>query len=259
MGNVHHSALALRVEEACLNGWPSLREVVFQGWLLRFADGYTRRSNSVNPLWGDHSDLTERIRYCETLYTAQGLPTVFRIPSWVNPDLSDALDECGYGPVEDETRVLYMDLNHQEFSASGGVHLQEATPTGSWLQTLSDLQGQSEHSRITHQRILEALCIPAVFAGARTDDGELAALAFGAVYNSIVCVNSVITDPSFQRRGLARSVLSAVLTWARDSTGATGACVPVVASNLPAVALYERLGFRHEVHRYHYRRRTSAA
>ncbi|MBM6579656.1 hypothetical protein ILT44_05645 [Microvirga sp. BT689] len=50
MNSLPDIRLAKRIEEACLNGWPALREVVFDGWLIRLADGHTRRANSVNLL-----------------------------------------------------------------------------------------------------------------------------------------------------------------------------------------------------------------
>src|SRR5438132_10736744 len=44
------SALQWRVEEACLNAWPALREVLLDGWLLRFSEGLTRASVITMPL-----------------------------------------------------------------------------------------------------------------------------------------------------------------------------------------------------------------
>ncbi|HEX7966873.1 MAG TPA: GNAT family N-acetyltransferase [Stellaceae bacterium] len=67
-----------------------------------------------------------------------------------------------------------------------------------------------------------------------------------------LCVNSV-TDAACRRQGLSYRTISALLVWARRRR-ASDACVPVVATNAPAVALYERLGFRTEMYRYHYRR-----
>ena len=45
--DLHHmvteGALSWRIEETCFNAFPSLRQVLFGNWLLRFADGVTRR------------------------------------------------------------------------------------------------------------------------------------------------------------------------------------------------------------------------
>jgi N-acetylglutamate synthase len=248
------SPIVQSVQEAALNGWPALRELVFDGWLLRFSDGYTRRANSVHPLSPGMHSLDEKIRYCEAIYAAQGLPALFCIPSTAPPSLGHALDQRGYGPPEDETRLLHMNLAGEVPLPPEGVELEEGLPGDAWLRTLARLQGQGEAARNTHRKILEALAIPVVFASVPVGDGRLGAMAFGAVHHGMVCVNSVATDPGFRRRGLAHRAISGVLAWAHRH-GATGACVPVVAENDPAVGLYEGLGFRDEIYRYHYRRR----
>jgi hypothetical protein len=38
-------------EELTINTWPSLQTCCYDGWILRFARGYTRRANSVYPLY----------------------------------------------------------------------------------------------------------------------------------------------------------------------------------------------------------------
>ena len=49
------------------------------------------------------------------------------------------------------------------------------------------------------------------------------------------------------------AVHRAVLRWAAERQEATGACLQVLADNLPALALYRRFGFTTELSRYHYR------
>ena len=89
-------SLALQVEEAYLNAWPAFRQVLLDGWLLRFSDGLTRRANSVNPICPGSNDLQEKIALCERLYRAQKLPTIFRLPAIMEPDLDSVLERRGY-------------------------------------------------------------------------------------------------------------------------------------------------------------------
>lgn len=61
---------------------------------------------------------------------------------------------------------------------------------------------------------------------------------------------SVEVDPDRRRQGLGLRVMSALLGWGAE-LGATAAYLQVLGDNVPALALYERLGFV-EHHRYRY-------
>src|ERR1700730_8536950 len=102
--------LEWRVEETCLNAWPALRQVLLDGWVLRFSEGLTRRANSANPLRADYRGIDALIPACEALYRRQLLPTIFRLPSIIDPDLDERLDALGYG-CEGESCVLYGDID----------------------------------------------------------------------------------------------------------------------------------------------------
>ncbi|HEX9490336.1 MAG TPA: GNAT family N-acetyltransferase [Stellaceae bacterium] len=250
------AALAHRVEEACLKGWPALQQIWFDGWLLRFAEGHTRRANSVNPSRPSRRGLREKIAYCEAAYRAQGLPVIFRISALAEHGLDERLGALGYGAREDETCVVYRRLAAGGELTGNDAYVAENAPSEQWLEAHACCTGNGETVQRVQRRILQALSVPAVFTAARGEEGRLASLAFGAVHDKLVCINLVVTDPALRRRGLARRAVTAVLTWARDQAGADGACLAVVADNLPARALYRQLGFDTELYRYHYRHRA---
>jgi hypothetical protein len=41
------------IEELSMNAWPSIQTVLLDGWILRMSNGYTKRANSVNPLYSE--------------------------------------------------------------------------------------------------------------------------------------------------------------------------------------------------------------
>ena len=246
--------LARQVEETCMNAWPALKEVHYDGWLIRLANGATRRTNSVNVVGKGRRPLAEKIAYCESIYRAHGRPPYFRILSHADPALDRMLDTRGYR-AEDETCTLYMNFRRRKPPAPApaiATEVHEGRPTAAWLAA------HRVHSRRTPQEaaalhaVLDAIAVPAFFAEARGEGGEIASVAFCGIHEKMACVQWVVTAPEQRRSGLSHATLSALLTRAA-AAGATGACLQVVAANAPAIALYERLGFAAELYRYHYR------
>lgn len=253
--------LARRAEEAGLNALPAPRQVLLDGWLLRFADGCTRRANSVNPLCpGGALDIGVRIRRCAALYAAQGQPCLFRALSFQPPGLDAALDAHGYASPEGETRILFRlglpDLGLDGDGADGpDVELAEGQPGAEWLDAQARIAGDTARVASARRAMLAGLAIPAAFGAVRLGGpgAPLVSLAYAAVHDDLACINMVATDPAARRRGLSRRVLLRLLAWAREA-GAEGACLQVAADNTAAIPLYEGLGFRTELYRYHYRR-----
>jgi GNAT superfamily N-acetyltransferase len=83
-----------------------------------------------------------------------------------------------------------------------------------------------------------------VFAHVRDTDGELLAVARGAVSgpDRWLGVSLVQTTPAARRRGLGGHVVRGLAHWA-SQRGANRAYLQVEERNTPAVALYGRLGF----------------
>jgi N-acetylglutamate synthase len=241
--------LAWRVEETCLNAWPALRQVLLGGWVLRFSGGLTRRANSANPLGVRGPDADDLIASCEGLYRHHRLPTIFRLPSIINPGIDARLAAQRYSS-EGLSLVLHADIGAVPAIRDPDVQLL-SRPTPQWLAAMAQLQRHTKRQAGLYRRIIGRLAIPAAFA-IRSDESGIAALAYGAIQDGLICYESVVTDPSRQRRGYARQVIGSLAAWAADR-GVRGACLEVEAANAPARALYEGLGFA-ELYRYHYRR-----
>jgi hypothetical protein len=62
-----------QIEEASLNAWPALNNLLFDGWILRFANGYTKRANSVTPVYPGELDVEMKIDFCAQQYSRRGL------------------------------------------------------------------------------------------------------------------------------------------------------------------------------------------
>jgi ribosomal protein S18 acetylase RimI-like enzyme len=244
-------ALKWRVEEACRNAWPALREVLLDGWLLRFSEGLTRRANSANPL---RPVVQADLAGCEMLYRRLGLPTIFRVTTLVDSPVDQQLAGAGY-TREGESCVLYGLLDGIEAARDKDVGL-VSNPTPKWFTAMAALQNHSPQQAMTYRRVLGQIAVPAAFA-ALSVEGEIAALAYGAVHNGLLCFESVITGSRWRRRGYSRRVLGSLAAWAREN-GAEGACLETEASNSTALALYDAIGLRSELYRYHYRREPPA-
>ena len=241
--------LARRIEEASLNAWPALRQVLYDGWVVRLANGYTKRANSVTPLYHSALGIDEKIARCERLYREWGLPPIFRLTSPAcPPGLDEALAARGYRVV-DPTLVLHLDL-------SGGVPPPPSAPLRhasleEWLRTYTRLSGARAENEAKHAQILSALAFPALYACIDGAGGEPAACGLAVWEGDLVGLFDLVTDPTQRRRGYGTALLSGMLHWAKDA-GARQAYLQVVRDNGPARAMYDRLGFR-EAYHYWYR------
>lgn len=68
----------IQIEIAGLSAWPAFKQVDDNGWISRFADGYTKRSNSVTILRPGADSFEDRILHYEHLYNSKGQPCILR-------------------------------------------------------------------------------------------------------------------------------------------------------------------------------------
>jgi N-acetylglutamate synthase len=237
------------IEEFTLNAWPALRQVLLDGWVLRFADGYTRRSNSVNPLYPGTDDVREKVPACEKVYQSVGLPTTFKLtPDSIPAGLDRLLVERGYREAAGAS-VQLCDLGDAPVADSAGTLRVWDAPSDEWLDAFASFNSVGPRHRETLRSIIAAI-IPARLLIAVVEAGAIIACGLGVAQPPFVGLFDIVTQPDRRNRGIGSYVVSSLLRWGREQ-GATVGCLQVMLDNPPAWALYARLGFG-EAYRYTY-------
>jgi len=214
--------------------------MLYDGWVLRFSKGYTKRANSVNPLSVSSIKVDEKIRVCEDLYAAQGLPSIFRITPFASPsNLDRVLARRSYIKV-DPTLVMHRSLRQNDLPDPAG--LREEQPDD-WIGLFCRLTGSPVEQHATHAEILRAIPSKRILASLDVS-GQGVACGVGVLESNYFGLFDLVTDPQQRNKGYGTTLVSSLLRWGQDH-GAAYAYLQVVEKNTPARHLYTKLGFCH--------------
>lgn len=244
------------IEESTLNAWPALQQVLYDGWVLRFSGGYTKRANSANPVYASVLPLEEKIAVCEARYAAQGLPAIFRLTSLAAPpELDTLLEQRGYTVVE-PTLVLHRPLDNLQTPSLPQGCTVTALPLDDWLAVFCDLQGAALRDHATHRRMLQQIMGQCYYAVLRAGD-EPVACGLAVVEGAFGGVFDLVTTPAQRNRGYGAALVGDLLGWMRNAS-AQWAYLAVVRANAPARHVYEAKWAFTEAYHYHYRVQQSS-
>ena len=241
---------ARRIEEISLNAWPALQQVLFDGWILRFSRGYTKRANSVNALYNSTLDIAHKVEACEELYSARGLRPTFRLTPFSSPpELDRVLAGRGYDILH-PTIVLHRSLEEDDNQAAGPVEMHHEE-LDDWMAIFCRLQNSSAAAHSTHREILATIAGGTYLASLAGADGQRVACGLGVLEGDAVGLFDLITDPAERGRGYGTRLVAGILRWSHER-GARHAYLQVIEANRPAQKIYAKFGFQ-EAYRYWYR------
>ena len=245
-----------RLEEFSLNAWPALSEVGHDGWRLRFADGYTGRSNSVQVLEHGTLDVREKIRFCEEEYARREIPLLFKMTAAARPEgLDGVLEGLGYRAFNHTSVQVAALPGALPGGAAEGPTRQSERLYEAWLSALLAFRPIPERQVPTLRAILGAIALPTYFA-LLVEEERPVACGLGVLEREWVGLFDIVTRPDARRRGHATQIVRSILNWARGR-GATHAYLQVMRENEPAIRLYDKLGFC-DTYSYWYRSRPKA-
>jgi GNAT superfamily N-acetyltransferase len=230
------SAERIQMERAHVRAWPALHTASIDGWLWRASGGGSQRANSVSTIDFIGNDLAAAIDDVESRYRALAAPARFHTFDETSPTaLPDALRGRNYSAGE---TTVTMFKRPAPIAAPANVEIQD-TAWDEWLDVYMDAITESRRS--TNRRILASVPTQSAFFACRAN-GRIISTALCVIGLGCAVVECVATRQDARRQSGAASVMTALLAWAvRQHADLIG--LQVVATNTPAIRLYQTLGF----------------
>ena len=244
---------ARRLEELSLNASGAFQSLVYDGWLLGFRPGPTKRLRCVNAFYSTSLPLAEKVDYCVRFYRSVSLPAIFRmLPFSQPPELDAYLESLGWSTFE-RTLVLRADVPRSSPMPAGRGAV-EIVDVPRWVEATAGLLDRVGDALAV--AVERAKSYPLPHAGAIIrHQGEVVACGLAKLEGAHVGLFAVNTAPTHRRRGLGTAIGRALLAEA-SRQGSRVAYLQVTADNEAALALYRPFGFA-RVYDYWYRGRAS--
>ena len=229
------------IEDLSLNAWPSHKMELYDGWILRFSHFYTHRTNSVEQFGTSTLPWREKIPYCEEAYKRWGTPAIFKISPLVSRDFDYMLENRNY-EIQHMTDVMVLDLDKAILAANTDEVSVNQTIERDWIESLLELK---RTTNTIHRAI-----VPTMYAAIAKEticvsirrQGVIIGTGLGILDRDYVGVYAIHVREDYRKQGMARSLCTCILKEG-IKRGASKAYLQVVDGNIPAIQLYESLGF----------------
>jgi len=238
-----------RFEEISNNAWPALQSLQYDGWLLRFANGVTKRSNSVNLLYPSTLDPEEKIDFSERMFRARNIPPTFKITAISDPsDIDERLAKRDYFILSTISFQIVDLTSHQEATPDDIVMAGELNEE--WIDDFIRMNGFEPERKPTYISIMNHAFTPKCLVSLK-ESGQTTGVGLGVLEEDCLGLFDIVVDPAFRHHGLGKKIVSSLMQWGKQN-GAKTAYLQVLSNNIPAIRLYEKLGFK-EIYQYWYR------
>jgi ribosomal protein S18 acetylase RimI-like enzyme len=227
------------------------------GWLRHTSGGAWWVGSALPHGDAGPGELARRVARAEAFYAASGAPARFQITPGVCPGpLDGLLADRGYHrrtPMSLQVAPTAVVVERAGAAGDGARRGPAAEvddrPGTSWVDAWRAVHGPHGDPPAERDR-LAGTGAPCAYASVWVD-GEVAAVGRAVADGGWAGVFGMGTRPEARGRGAARSVLTALATWAAD-LGAGRLYLQVEGDNAPALRLYGGAGFA-ELSGYHYR------
>lgn len=227
------------IELMLMRTWPAIEERIYDGWVLRFSKGYTKRSNCINPLYESYFELEEKFEYCKKIYEEKGLPIIYKI---IDTEVSIVVDEFlkNKGLAQkDMVTVKEINLTNVDYSPKN-INI-------SWgfNEKWYDFYVKENKLNAEEKIILKNLLIKNdknnVYVY-KVENSEIIAVAMGSVEKNKIGIFNVYVKDTHRKKGYATEILEGLLVEARK-INVEKAYLQVMETNEKALKLYKKMDF----------------
>jgi GNAT superfamily N-acetyltransferase len=237
------------IEELSMNAWPSIQTILHGGWIIRIANGYTKRANSVNPLYSFNNNLVEKIAYCENIYRENNLPIVYKIIECEEyKKLDQKLDELNYKKIDLTSVQICNSISKINYK---GNEIVNKVFTDDWKNCFYHC------GKIEKIKTMETIDIMLknikgkIIAVCKKEKGIFIGCGYGVIENDFVGIFDIIVKEEYRGKGYGRRIIETIISKAREN-GIEKAYLQVADNNIIAKKLYAKIGFN-EIYKYWYR------
>jgi len=232
------------LEETLANVWPSFSHMLYDGWLLRFTPGYSKRNNSVWPIIDGDIPLETKIAFCEQQYAARELSCSFRLTDRPGHDVIER--QCvarGY-IVQNPNLVMVCPLRETTEAVISELALDD------WLETIFRIHPTEDGGFIDWERqVLQRLALPSHYVVIMRHE-KACGYGRSVQQDRTLVIEDLWTLPELRGQGLGTQLIQGLFRLGYND-GAEAAVLTVNEPNKGARRLYERLGFtRSYAYRY---------
>ena len=242
--------LLSRIEDASLNASAPPGQRLLDGWLIRLSPGKAKRARSINAIAAGRLPLAERLALARAAFEAAGLPLIIRITPFSPEGLDASLAEQGFRRFDDTRVMVHPALQEVKVPALPEGCSVEPLPVVQFAELVGELRGSPKEQRLAQAERMAQLPVPCHGYVLRWQ-GDIVACGQMTSEADLVGLYDVFTRPGCRGRGFASALCEQLIAKACTSGARTG-YLQVDSDNLPARAVYRRLGFR-DADAYHYR------
>ena len=255
------------IEELSMNGWPSLQTILLDGWIIRMSGGYSKRSNSINPVYSYENDaransvssmhtkensLDRKIEYCENIFCKNNLPVIFKVIDCNEHKIIDRrLEELHYEKIDLTSVQICEEIKINKISENISIERDFSDEWKNCLYQCNKINIPDTKETIANMLKNVKHDVISVY---KMENGHFAGCGYGVAERGFVGLFDIVVNEDFRGKGYGKEIVEAILSKANEA-GIYKAYLAVVDNNTVAKSLYKKLGFK-EAYKYWYRKKV---